>query len=97
MDLRRLLALLLLAVLVGVTGLASASPPDAGWITGLYDNGDFDDVVQLVVSSSGIAQPLHSGPARPGAIASAIAPTHAERQPLDSARSPQSVRAPPAA
>jgi hypothetical protein len=46
------LALLLLGDLVMLTPLAQASPPDPSWISGIYDGGDFDDVVTLVTSAA---------------------------------------------
>jgi len=36
---------LLSALLVGLTPLAHASPPDQTWLWGLYDNADDDDIV----------------------------------------------------
>ena len=44
--------MLLLAALVGLTPLAYASPPDPTYISGLWDNGDYDDVVVLTASAS---------------------------------------------
>jgi hypothetical protein len=34
-------------------GVAHASPPDETWRPGLYDEADFDDVIDLIVSLSG--------------------------------------------
>lgn len=45
----RLVALLLLGALAALSPLAYASPPDPTWIAGLYDDGDSDAVVLLVV------------------------------------------------
>src|SRR5262245_56171489 len=47
-----LCAMLLLAVLIitPVT-LAHASPPDQTWLAGVYDQADFDDVVDLLTSA----------------------------------------------
>jgi len=39
-----------------LTPMAYASPPDPSWIHGLYDDGDFDDVVVLVTSGSGVVE-----------------------------------------
>jgi hypothetical protein len=44
-----LLALVLLA-LASLHTLAYASPADPSWIPGIYDEGDFDDVVTLIAS-----------------------------------------------
>jgi hypothetical protein len=51
---RGLWLLLLVGVVVTLTPLAYASPPDPSWIGGLYDDSDFDDVVVLLTSSVGI-------------------------------------------
>jgi len=37
--------------------LAAASPPDPSWIVGIYDDADFDDVVTLAVSATGVLVP----------------------------------------
>lgn len=54
----RLAWLGLLSVLIVVTPLAYASPPDPIWVRGVYDDGDFDDIVCLVTSCAGLFQPL---------------------------------------
>ena len=50
----RLLALGLFLVLVALVPLADVSPPDATWLTGIYDAGDFDEVVVAVVSATAV-------------------------------------------
>jgi hypothetical protein len=54
-----LVLLLGLALLMLVT-LAHASPTDETWQPGIYDDADFDDVITLILSSSGAppTQPL---------------------------------------
>jgi hypothetical protein len=53
MRFRRLCLVALLACLVmNARTLAYASPPDPGWIDGLWDDADYDDVVILLVSSA---------------------------------------------
>jgi len=47
---------LLFLVLPLLTPMAYASPPDPSWIHGLYDGGDFDDVVVLVTSGAGVVE-----------------------------------------
>ncbi len=47
-------ALGLLLVLIALVPFAYASPPDAAWIGGVYDGADFDDVVVVVVSATGL-------------------------------------------
>ena len=47
----RLLPALLVVLVLTLTPLAHAEPPDQTWLGGLYDNGDYDDVVLLVLST----------------------------------------------
>ena len=47
-------AILTVALLVVLRPLAHASPADPTWIGGFYDAADFDDVVHLVVTGSGV-------------------------------------------
>ena len=55
---RRFCALVLASALVALVPLADASPPDSTWVAGLYDDGDFDEVVASVVSGSGIVSKI---------------------------------------
>jgi hypothetical protein len=58
-------ALLTVALVVVLRPLAHAGPVDPTWIAGFYDGADFDDVVHLIVTCSGVDAPglaLH----RPG-------------------------------
>jgi len=48
--------LLLLLVVGTLTPMAYASPPDPSWIKGVYDDGDFDDVVVLVTSGAAMVE-----------------------------------------
>lgn len=60
MQLSRLLVLVvfvLIGPLAGLTPLAYASPPDPSWIGGVYDGGDYDDVVILITSATGSVTP----------------------------------------
>jgi hypothetical protein len=41
----------LLTALVALTPLAYASPPDPAWVSGFFDDGDYDDAVFLITSS----------------------------------------------
>jgi hypothetical protein len=54
---RDTLALLVLAVGLALPVLAHASPPDPGWIPGIYDDADYDDVVTRIVSGTGSVDP----------------------------------------
>jgi hypothetical protein len=51
-------ALLIITAVVVLTPLAYATPPDPSWIRGLYDGGDFDDVVVFVTSGVGAIEPF---------------------------------------
>jgi hypothetical protein len=52
------LALLLLLPVGGLTPLAYASPPDPSWIRGIYDDADYDDVVNLITSAAAATAPV---------------------------------------
>jgi hypothetical protein len=77
-------AVLTVALVVVLRPLAQASPADPTWIAGFYDGADFDDVVHLIATGTGIDatrlaidRPI---PRLPNTIASAdsspIAPVH---------------------
>jgi hypothetical protein len=54
---RRVWALMLLVgLIVTLTPLAYAIPPDPSWIRGLYDGADFDDVAVLLTSGMGAVE-----------------------------------------
>ena len=55
MTSRAALIAFLAAVLATISGLAYASPADPTWISGVYDDADFDDVVGLVTSAEALA------------------------------------------
>src|SRR5262249_22197958 len=61
----RLIALILGVALVAIGPAGHASPPDPSWIGGLYDNGDFDDVVLLITSNLGASEVRVSCSVRP--------------------------------
>lgn len=88
---------LLVLVLSALGPLASASPPDPGWIGGFYDAADYDDVV-LAVTGMDPAPPL--APAvtvEPSAIrlGSVALPARQAERPF--ALAAPAVRAPPPA
>jgi hypothetical protein len=68
-------AVLTVALVVVLRPLAHASPADPTWIAGFYDGADFDDVVDLVVTGSGVGAAGvaidRPAPRLPDAIASA--------------------------
>ena len=47
---------LLVGVMMTLTPLAYAGPPDPTWIAGLYDNGDYDDVVLIVTAGAELVE-----------------------------------------
>ena len=75
--------------------LALADPPDPSWIGGIWDDGDYDDVVILVTSSSGVVE---SNPrVRPGPILIAITVACSKEGPGPTrAPNPHRPRDPPA-
>ena len=48
------LALLVGVLVGGLSVLADASPPDPWWDRSVYDDADFDDIVCLILASSGL-------------------------------------------
>jgi hypothetical protein len=65
-TLNRVCALGLLLVVMALTPLAYASPPDPIWVPGIYDAADYDDVVCLLVDRSIAREYAHAvGVVRP--------------------------------
>ena len=58
MSLRSVLLLVLLGAQVALTPTAHATPPDPSWLGGIYDDGDFDDVVWLITSGAAAVEPF---------------------------------------
>ena len=48
--------LLLAALLLTLTPLAYAGPPDPTWVVGVWDDDDFDDVVGYITSATALLQ-----------------------------------------
>jgi hypothetical protein len=63
MKRRAALALTLLGSLLVLAPLAYASPPDPTWGSGVYDDADFDAIVDFITSEAGVVQ-------QPGALGS---------------------------
>ena len=51
---RQALVVLVVGLLLSLVPLAHSSPPDPTWMPGVWDNGDYDDIVTLVTSGSGL-------------------------------------------
>ena len=78
MRLRLPVSLVLLFAVSFLTPLASASAPDPSWIPGIYDGGDFDEVVVALMSAVTIFEAALFPLARPTDVwmgASALAGT----------------------
>ncbi|HEV8532569.1 MAG TPA: hypothetical protein VGT00_14205 [Methylomirabilota bacterium] len=91
------LALLLVGIVGILTPIAQASPPDPSWIRGMYDDGDFDDVIGLITFGSGLVAEIVRLEIRPELhVLTAILTPDDERVPPLSLASAQ-PRAPPAA
>jgi len=89
------LTLALVALMLTLTPLAYADPPDPTWIPGLWDDDDFDDVVSYVTSAAGLVHGPVTCELRPVPL-----PTLLRLPPADAAvasvpRSASSPRAPP--
>jgi len=61
---RGALAALLAILVVALTPIAYADPPDPTWLGGWWDDDDFDNVVMFIASAMAIVAPLviDSGP-----------------------------------
>jgi hypothetical protein len=94
-SLHRLLALGVLLVLAALVPLAHATPPDLAWLTGLWDDGDFDEVVVAVVSTSGIVTGSVRPSARPAQTAAGAVSLPSTVRAVGRASSVVVIRAPP--
>ena len=86
----------MLAILLVLVPLASASPPDPLWLGGVYDGADYDDVVL----AAGSLESLAAESPRDADPASVVVPIHVTARPARPAVAPLGVtqpRAPPAA
>jgi len=52
--LRGFCSLVLIALIVGLTPVAYADPPDPTWIGGYWDDDDFDNVVAFIASTCAV-------------------------------------------
>ena len=51
---RALLVPVLIAVLIGLTPVAYADPPDPTWVSGFWDDDDFDNTVIIIANAFAI-------------------------------------------
>jgi len=89
-----LLTLVLVAVLLALTPLAHAGPPDPTWISGIWDDGDFDDVVAYITSAAGSLPPPLPCHIRPVALPALLSTLGFPAQ-VSAPPSASSPRAPP--
>jgi hypothetical protein len=97
MGVRSALVLLVAGLMAALTPLAQATPPDQTWISGIYDNADYDDVVLSITSAVGVVESrmdCETGPVQPVV---AVLPQIDERPLLAPGLSSNPTRAPPAA
>jgi hypothetical protein len=95
MKLRAGLSLVLLSSLLLLATLAYASPPDPSWISGLYDDADFDSIIGLITSDAGVVEAL--GVSGPGPTAVVVIIVGSDQEPLPGpSPSSDAIRAPPA-
>jgi len=91
-----LLVLVLVAALIGLTPAAYADPPDPPWVSGFWDDDDFDNTVVIIANTCAIGAlaPLDAGPVfAPAARVEPVDPV----DPLIPLRGTLSPRAPPVA
>jgi hypothetical protein len=65
MSHRAPLAILLLGVVLVLTPIAHAAPTDPGWIPGLYDDNDYDDIVLFIIGAVGAVESSVVSPVGP--------------------------------
>ena len=91
---RRVFALLIGVLLVGLPTLAFADPPDPTWIAGYWDDDDFDDAVIAITAASAVEAPPPVDTELPLSVPIALVemPRHdaygAPRRPASSPRAP---------
>ena len=94
-SIARVVALLLVAVLIGITPAAYAEPVDPLWLAGYWDDDDFDNVVNAIATTFALKAPDRVAVALPTLVCVAHVTTsqeHGWRAPHLAAASP---RAPP--
>jgi hypothetical protein len=92
---RTVLVLVLVALMLTLTPLAYADPPDPTWITGLWDDDDFDDVVGYITSAAGLFQTPTDCELGPVTLPGVLKPSAFQAVAVSFPRSPSGPRAPP--
>lgn len=62
------LTMVLVALMLTLTELAYASPADPTWNRGMWDDADFDDVVDYIISASGLVEVIATPDLRAGHV-----------------------------
>lgn len=88
---------LLSTVLMGLTPLAYASLPDQTWLSGIYDNADYDDVILALTSTVGAADGVSVAPVGPRQETVGTITALKSSDPAQALRVPYRLRAPPLA
>lgn len=96
MPLQRSISFLVVGVVMSLAVLAYASPPDPDWISGFWDNGDYDDIVLFVTSGVGITASHAIEDGRPFVVVSALVSTLDDNRLAPRPRLSSPTRAPPA-
>jgi hypothetical protein len=95
MKLRAALALALLSSLLLLAPLAYASPPDPSWISGFYDDADFDNIIGLITSDAGVIELFGAGGIGPAEVVIATVVCSDQEPTLCPCSSSDAIRAPP--
>ncbi len=90
-----LLVVLLTSALTVLLPLAHASPPDPTWTGGLYDDGDYDDVVLAVTSAAGVAEVGPLALVAPPTVVVGVTPRVLPGEPVVVPLPASQIRAPP--
>src|SRR6267378_3671319 len=88
------LTLVFVAFILTLTPLAHADPPDPIWISEIWDDDDFDDVVGYITSATGLLPNPVACDLRPDALPALLSPLGSKAA-VSAPRSASSPRAPP--
>src|SRR3982074_799499 len=89
------LTLVFVAFILSLTPLDHADPPDPTWISGIWDDDDFDNVVNYITSAAGLLPNPVACDLRPVALPALLSPLGFQTA-VSAPRSASSSRAPPA-
>ncbi len=95
MKLRAALALALLSSLLLLAPLAHASPPDPSWISGFYDDADFDNIIGLITSDAGVIELFGARGIGSAEVVIATVVCSEQEPALSPSASSDAIRAPP--